>query len=160
MNVFRMSARPIADSGTVSDKPRMGKLALRYCFDDSDDFGRLGVEITTDKFSGRGGFWVQWQEVRDFGEKLSTYPVSADAPLSAAWGYEMHEGDDLIVRIQIAPANSTGDLRVRVELADENEPSERVRASFLTNYPDLEQFGIGIAALMDRETDEAVLAGR
>jgi hypothetical protein len=72
----------------------------------------------------------------------------------------MHEGDDLIVSIQIAPANSTGDLRVRVELADEGEPSERVRASFVTNYPDLEQFRIAIAMMMDRETDEAVLAGR
>jgi hypothetical protein len=138
----------------------MSKLALRYRFDDTDDFGWLDVAVTTDKLSGRGGFWVQWQDVREFGEKLSTYPIKPDAPLSAAWGYNMHEGDDLIVRIQISPANSTGDLRVRVELADEDERSERVRTSFVTNYPDLEQFRIAIAAMMNREADEAVLPGR
>lgn len=138
----------------------MSKLTLRYRFDDTDDFGWLDVAVTTDRFSGRGGFWVQWQDVREFGEKLSTYPIKPDAPLSAAWGYEMQEGDDLIVSIQIAPANPTGDLRVLVELADDDERSERVRTSFVTNYPDLEQFGIAIAALMDRKTDEAVLAGR
>ena len=138
----------------------MSELAFRYRFDDDDDFGRLYVTVTTDKFSGRGGFWVQWRDVREFGESLSTYPIKADAPLSASWGYEMQEGDDLVVSLEIAPANATGDLRVRVELADEDERSERVRTSFVTNYPDLEQFRIAIGALMDRETDEAVLAGR
>jgi hypothetical protein len=138
----------------------MSKLALRYRFDDTDDFGWLGVEITTAKFSGRGGFWVQWQDVKEFGEKLSAYPIKPDAPLRASWGYEMHEGDDLIVSIQIEPANRTGDLRVRVEVADEDERSDRVRTSFETNYPELEQFRIAVAELMDRKTDEAVLAGR
>lgn len=138
----------------------MSNLVVRYRFDAADDFDRLDVAVTTDKFSGRGGFWVQWQDVRELGEKLSTYPIAADAPLSAAWGYEMHEGDDLIVSIQIAPANPTGDLRVRVELADEDRRSDRVRTSFVTNYPDLEQFRVALAALMDRKADEAVLAGR
>lgn len=138
----------------------MSKLALRYRFDDADDFGWLDIAVTTEKFSGRGGFWVQWQDVREFGEKLSTYPIKPDAPLSAAWGYGMQEGHDLVVSVEIAPANATGDLRVRVELADYTEQSERVRASFVTNYPDLEQFGIAIASLMDRKSDEAVLSGR
>jgi hypothetical protein len=138
----------------------MSQLTLRYHFDETDDFGWLDVAVTTEKFSGRGGFWVQWQDVKEFGEKLSTYPIKDDAPLSAAWGYEMHEGDDLIVSIQIAPANATGNLRVRVELADEDERSERLRTSFVTNYPDLEQLRVAIAALMDRKTDEAVLGGR
>jgi len=138
----------------------MSKLALRYRFDDADDFGWLDVAITTDRFSGRGGFWVQWQDVREFGEKLSTYPIQPDAPLSAAWGYDTLKGDDLMVSIEIKPANATGDVRVRVELTDNTEPSERVRTSFLTNYPELEQFRIAITSLMDRNSDEAVLSGR
>jgi hypothetical protein len=161
MRVFaNVCFRPIADISVASDKPGMSKLALRYRFDDTDDFGWFDVAVTTDKFSGRGGFWVQWQDVREFGEKLSTYPIEPDAPLSAKWGYNMRDGDDLIVSIQISPANSTGDLRVRVELADDNERPERVRTSFVTNYSDLEQFRIAIAAMMDREADEAVLPGR
>ena len=138
----------------------MSKLAFRYRFDDADDFGWLDVAVTTAKFAGRGGFWVQWQDVREFGEKLSTYPIMPDAPLTASWGYEMQEGDDLIVSVEIAPANATGDLRVRVELADYTEQSERIKTSFVTNYPDLEQFRAAIASLMDRKADEAVLSGR
>ena len=138
----------------------MNRLTLSYRYDDTDDFGRLGVELCTDNFCGQGGFWVQWQDVKEFGETLSAYPIPPDAHLSASWGYNMQEGDDLIVSIQIAPENATGDLRVRVELADESEQSERVRASFVTNYPELEAFRLGIAALMDRKCDEATLAGR
>ena len=37
---------------------------------------------------------------------------------------------------------------MRVQLADEDERSDRVRTSFLSNYPDLEQFRIAIAALI------------
>jgi hypothetical protein len=138
----------------------MTRLTLRYQYDETDDFGRLEVEVRTNKFSGKGGFWVQWQDVKELGERLSAYPIPPDAPLAASWGYNMHEGDDLIVGIQIAPENSTGDLRVRVDLADEHEQSQRLRTSFITTYPDLEAFQIGIAALMERRSDEATLAGR
>ena len=72
----------------------------------------------------------------------------------------MQEGDDLMVSVEIGPDNPRGDLRVRVELADYNEPTERLRTSFLINYPDLEDFRLSIAKLMDRQADEAVLLGR
>jgi hypothetical protein len=47
-----------------------------------------------------GGFWVQWQDVKEFGESLSTYPIEPDAPLKAQWGYEMQEDDDLILSVE------------------------------------------------------------
>jgi hypothetical protein len=135
-------------------------LAFRYRYDETDDFGWLDVTVTTANFTGRGGFWVQWQDVREFGDSLSTYPISPDAPLRAAWGYEPWEGDALVVSVEIGPANATGDLRVRVELAGEAEQSERLRTSFLTNYQDLQQFKTAIGSLMDRQTETAVLSGR
>ena len=138
----------------------MSKLVFRYRFDDGDDFGWLEMEVATDAFSGRSGFWVQWQDVKEFGESLSTYPLNPDAPIRDSWGYEMQEGNDLMLSVEIAPDNPRGDLRVRVELADYSEPAERLRTSFVTNYPDLESFRIGIANLMDRQSDEAVLTGR
>lgn len=57
----------------------MAKLTLRYRYDPSyfdntltrDDFGRLSVTAETKLFSGKGGFWVQWQDVAEFGEALS-----------------------------------------------------------------------------------------
>lgn len=138
----------------------MNRLTLTYQFDPDDDFGWLGVGIETGRFSGRGGFWVQWQDVEDFGRALRTYPILPEAPLLGAWGYEPWEGDTLVVRIEVAPANATGDLKVGVELADHEEMSERVRTSFRTNYPQLEAFSSAIEKLMKREVAEAVLEGR
>ena len=72
----------------------------------------------------------------------------------------MQDGDDLILSVEISPDNPRGDLRVRAEIADENEPSERLRTSFVTNYPEIENFRLRIAKLLEREADEAVLVGR
>ena len=49
---------------------------------------------------------------------------------------------------------------MQFEVADEFETRERVRGSFLTNYPDLDAFRLAIATLMNNEADEAVLTGR
>jgi hypothetical protein len=146
----------------------MARLTLTYRYDGTpklilDDFGRLSMSVDTEHFAGRGGFWVQWQDVREFGERLKTYPIQASSPIAAQWGYEMQEGDDLILRIEVAPANATGDLRVSVEIADDTHdygPRERVRCSFLTNYPQVEGFSSAIAQLMDGDRSEAILEGR
>ena len=146
----------------------MSKLTLRYQYDASffdpkqprDDFGWLAVEVRTDRFSGDGGFWVQWQDVKEFGEALNVFPIAADSPIVAQWGFEMQEGGDLRLRIEIAPANNRGDLNVRFDVADYDEPHNRARGCFTTNYPDLDAFRAGIALLMDRGADEATLNGR
>lgn len=146
----------------------MSKLTLRYQYDASffdpkkprDDFGWLAVEVQTDRFSGDGGFWVQWQDVKEFGEALNVFPIAADRPVVAQWGFDMKEGDDLRLRIEIAPANNRGDLSVRFEVADYHEPDNRARGYFTTNYPDLDAFREGIARLMERQADEATLTGR
>lgn len=136
----------------------MSQLVFRYDFATGD--GWLDVAVISDKFSGHGGFWIHDQDVRAFGEELSTYPIRTEAPLTVAWGYEMLEGDDLIVGVEIVPENSRGDLRVRVELADYMEKSARVRTSFLTTYAELDRFRTAIASLMDRLVEEAILSGR
>ena len=146
----------------------MSKLTLRYQYDASffdpkkprDDFGWLAVEVQTDRFSGDGGFWVQWQDVKEFGEALNVFPIAAGRPVVAQWGFDMQEGDDLRLRIEIAPANNRGDLNVRFEMADYHEPDNRTRGYFTTNYPDLDAFREGIARLMERQADEATLTGR
>ncbi len=117
------------------------------------------MAVITGAFSGRSGFWVQWQDVKEFGESLSIYPITLDAPLSAEWGYEMQKGDDLMLSVEVSPKNTTGDLLVRVVVADFDDPTKRVRTSFVTNYPDLEAFRLAIAQLMNREIEEAVLEG-
>ncbi len=146
----------------------MSRLTLRYEYDLSffhpewrrDDFGWLAVNVETDRFSGNGGFWVQWQDVREFGEALRTFPIATDNPVTAQWGFDKQEGDDLILRLAIAPANKRGDLAVQFEVADYDEPRNRARGWFATNYPDLDAFRVSIARLMDREIEEAILTGR
>ncbi len=146
----------------------MSKLTFRYQYDASffdpkkprDDFGWLMVRVQTDQSSGEGGFWVQWQDVKEFGEALNVFAIAADRPIVAQWGFDMQEGDDLRLRIEIVPANKRGDLAVRFEVADYNEPHNRARGCFTTNYPDLDAFRVGIANLMDRQSDEATLNGR
>lgn len=144
------------------------RLALKYRFDPSyfdpklppDSFGRLSVSVTTDRFSGNGGFWVQWQDVKEFGEALGLYPIPKETPIAVQWGIDLQVGDDLILRLEIAPENLRGDLKLSFEIADDFVPQERVRGSFLTNYPELESFRLDIAKLMDGLLDEAVLLGQ
>ncbi|KPF48238.1 hypothetical protein IP65_20695 [Novosphingobium sp. AAP1] len=146
----------------------MSRLTLQYQYDSSffdankprDDFGRLSVAVETERFSGEGGFWVQWQDVKEFGEALDAFPITAEKPIAVQWGFNMQEGDDLVLRLEIAPANRRGDLLVRFEIADDYEPQNRVRGRFLTNYPDLDAFRAGIKLLMSGEAAEAVLVGR
>lgn len=102
---------------------------------------------------------MQWQDVKEFAEALATYPIKPDSPVEAQWGSGMQEGDDLILRVEIAPASKRGDLIARIEIADDYEPQQRVRASFMTNYPQLETFRLEIARLMNNEIGEAVLTG-
>ena len=71
----------------------MSKLTLRYQYDASfsdptqprDDFGWLSVRVETDRFSGNGGFWVQWQDVKEFGEALNVFPLR---PTIRSWPSE------------------------------------------------------------------------
>ena len=142
-------------------------LSFRYEFsgDPNDDFGWLGVKVQGEQFSGRGGFWVQWQDVKEFGEKLATYPILPDAPIQASWGYEPWVGDSLVVSVEVAPADKRGNLSVQVWLRDytengERRPSNCVRTTFKANYPELESFRQAIARLMDGKIDEAVLVGQ
>jgi hypothetical protein len=147
---------------------RMNELVFKYAYDPSyfdpeavrDDFGRLSIEVVTERFSGQGGFWVQWQDLREFRNSLTVFPIDPAAPPSAEWGLGAGPNYKLILGVKIAPANATGDLLVSVEINDESPNDNRVRASFLTNYPDLEKFSKSLASHMDGKVDQAVLTGR
>lgn len=146
----------------------MSQLAFSYKYDasffdaklDRDDFGWLAVSVSNDHFQGRGGFWVQWQDVREFGEALAAFSISPDAPIVAQWGYNAQEGEDLIIRVEIAPADLRGNLRVSFEIADLHETQNRMRSAFLTNYPDVLAFSRQVAELMDGKLIGAILQGR
>lgn len=145
----------------------MDKLVLSYRYDpsyfdktlDRDDFGRLSVRVETEHFTGEGSFWVQWQDVVEYGQSLDVYPIEVDKPVVTQWGFGMQEGEDLIIRISIGAKNLVGDLLVLVVVADDNEPSQRLSASFRSGYSALDMFKRDIARMMNREVPEAVLHG-
>lgn len=144
----------------------MSSLTLAYKFsgDPDDDFGWLDVAVVSERTSGRGGFWVQWQDVKEFGEKLVAYPIAPETPIKGEWGYEPWKGNALVVSIEIAAADKRGNLSVKVWLRDhtemgEGEPSECLRTSFITQYPEIESFRIDIAKLMNGKAEEAKLLG-
>lgn len=143
----------------------MSFLTLLYRYDGTpslilDDFGWLEMRVVTENRSGVGGFWVQWQDVKEFGEKLSTYPIDPDAPIYEHWGYSENGEYEKVLGVRIAPVNVRGDLSVRVEIADKDDPTDCVKTSFQTNYPDLATFQLEIAQLMAGEIEEARLSGR
>jgi hypothetical protein len=145
----------------------MDKLTLSYRFDpsyfdktlDRDDFGRLSLRVETENFTGEGSFWVQWQDVVEYGKRLEVYPIEVDKPVVTQWGYGMQEDEDLIIRISIGAKNLAGDLLVIVVVADDNEPTHRLSASFRSGYSALDMFKRDIARMMNREITEAVLHG-
>lgn len=137
----------------------MSSLTVRYEYSAGDDFGRLLLAVETPGFTGRGGFWVRWQDVVEFAESLNKYPLSADVPPANRWGFNTLEGDDLIIGLKVQPLDRRGTLRVSVEIADEFEPKRRVRAAFETHYAQLDNFHEALVRVMRREAGEAVLTG-
>ena len=137
----------------------MSSLTVTYQHSLDDDFGRLRLALATEDFSGRGGFWVQWQDVEEFAASLGAYPLPVASPPIAQWGFEKLEGDDLIIGLEVKPADTRGTLLVSVEVADDFEPRRRLRANFTTHYPQLEAFQQALMKVMRREAEEAVLTG-
>jgi hypothetical protein len=145
----------------------MSKLTLRYEYEapylppekQPDHFGRLFMTAETARFSGKGDFWVQWQDVVELGEELKTYPISEDRPIVRRWGFEQLEGNDTILAIEIMPSDKIGGLAVRFIIANQCEPQDRVSAQFKTTYSEIHRFSNDISLLMKQAIEEVVLTG-
>jgi len=137
-------------------------LCYEFSSDPDDDFGWLAVSVQTDAFTGRGGFWVQWQNVKEMVPKLDAYPFSPANPFVEEWGQCDSDGSnyEVIVGISILPANKTGDLDVIVRIADHHDTRRQCQAVFRTNYSNTANFAIELRALIDRQRAEAVLLGQ
>jgi hypothetical protein len=138
-------------------------MTLRYEYDRTppiDDFGWLGVQVQTEQYSGTGGFWVQWQDVSELADRLRQYPIPPDAPIQAQWGFDMQKENDLILSIEVAAIEETGDLLIRVEMADHVSPEERLLTSFTTSYAELASFADALKGVMAKSRDEAILSGK
>jgi len=140
------------------------RLTLRYEFspDPADDFGWLAISVQTNAFTGRGGFWVQWQDVEEMVPKLNAYPLSSANPFVEEWGQSNGDGSnyEVIAGISIFPVNKTGDLEVVVRIADHYDTRRRCQAVFRANYSDVANSAVELKAVMERQRGEAMLLGR
>lgn len=135
-------------------------LSFRYEFSrDDDDFGWLAASLRTPQFSGRNGMWVQWQDLSEFAEALSRYPIDAAGPVECNWGFGGEGGYSPVTRVRVRPAAVTGPVAVEVLLADHYQPDDHCRTRFETDYPALLEFQRQLRLMMRREGEEAVLKG-
>ncbi|MES2496040.1 MAG: hypothetical protein V4618_07995 [Pseudomonadota bacterium] len=135
-------------------------LVLEYEFSsDGDDFGWLIAKVQTPLFSGRGGMWVQWQDVGDFAASLSAYPINADRPVLGEWGFAEQGQYTEIIKVRIVPKDATGALVATVSLANYDEPENRCSTCFQTDYSSLSGFREEIERMLHNRTGSAVLNG-
>ena len=137
----------------------MSELTLRFIPDHGDDTNRLGIEVQTDAFSGRGWSWTDRASLVDFASSLKAYPLPTDKPAIFTMGYNLLKGDDLIGYLEVRPADRLGNLLVRVAVADPHERWRRVRAEFLTHYPEVERFTAQLTRMLAGGSETAVLLG-
>jgi len=138
-------------------------LTLTYDFSrDDDDFGWLQAKVQSSKASGVFGFWVQWQDVEQWGETLFRYPIPRGDPLIADWGQSDSDGGNYqpIVKVTIAPIDRSGHLEVVVHLSDHADQRNQCRAAFGTTHAELGRFAVEIREMMARRGSDAELTGQ
>jgi hypothetical protein len=138
------------------------RLVIRYEHSrDDDDFGWLTADVTTAKASGRGGYWVQWQDVEEWAAELAALPLRSDARSEADWGYLESESGNYHAMVKVViSAAPTGPLEAVVKLGDHIHDRIGCRTVFETGYPEVQRFAAALMAVMRREAEEAVLTGR
>ena len=142
----------------------MNIIKLRYRYDGTpivtyDDFGWLEIQVLAESYSGVGGYWVQWQDVVDFNESLTAYPIDENDPPSGDWGFVKHNVYHRLMWIEISHADKLDEPQVSVELSTKEKPLNRLRASFPISYQNLQSFQSELRLLMDRKINEACLYG-
>src|SRR3954454_15922634 len=144
---------PLRSLGGAANLCRMtGSLTFAYEFssDPNDDFGWLAVTAEADGFRGASGFWVQWQDVGEFAERLLQYPIPSDAPIEAEWGYSEDKTYTRVTFISLSPSNARGNVDVTIDLADYYDVRRRSHLVLETTYANIASFRQGLEQLMAR----------
>jgi hypothetical protein len=136
-----------------------GSLTFAYEFsgDPNDDFGWLAVTAEADGFRGANGFWVQWQKVGEFAERLSQFPFPSDTPIEAEWGYSENGAYTRVTFISLRPSNARGKVAVMVDLTDYYDVRRRSQLVLETTYANIASFREELEQLMGRTSEKAVL---
>lgn len=103
--------------------------------------------------------WVQWQDIVEFGELLTRYPIEPANPITREWGFHEEQEYFAVTKLLIAPSPTGRPLVCDVHLANFYEPSIGCRTRFETDYPALAEFRRQIDLMMRKAAPTAVLEG-
>ena len=152
--------RPIAViAARLQCRSMTGSLTLSYDFsgDPNDDLGWLTVIADCEDYRAKNGMWVQWQDVVEFAETLSQYPITSVTPVEAEWGFTENGNYTRVTFISLRPANVSEQVVVTVDLVDWNDVRRRCQMALDTTYADIASFRGELEQLMAKARDKAVL---
>ena len=143
------------------------RITIGYQFDPSHfdkslplgSFGSLSIVVETRDLSGRGSYWVQWQDVLEFAENLGRHPIEKNDPVALALGHHQENSETPMIGLQIASTGSLGELEAIVSLMENDEPRKQLRTFFRVGYPAVEMFKNDLERLMKGEIEVAELIG-
>ena len=133
----------------------MNRLTIRVV-PDGDGVWQIHFELHNEAFSGRGWFWGAPESLSEFASELTTYPL-VKAP-ALVLGYDQMHGDDVMLLLSIGPLGNLGVLEARIEIADRDDPTCRLKAKIHTSYASINRFVPQLLALVSGVRTDAVLA--
>jgi hypothetical protein len=133
---------------------------------DAVGIGELLVELSAPPFSGSSSAWFNAADLLSFCETLAAaYPLSASEPIELQGGIfneSAHTIDQVLVGLSFYAVGVRGNVGCRVVLATPSSPRwpesrSRVEAELLTSYEHVRSFALGIQAIVQGQSEEAVL---
>lgn len=122
---------------------------------DGDGVWQIHFELRNEAFSGRGWFWGAPESLSEFASELTTYPL-VKAP-ALVLGYDQLQGEDVMLLLSIGPLGNLGVLEARIEIADRDDPTCRLKAKLHTSYASVDRFVPQLRALGSGARTDAVL---
>lgn len=128
---------------------------LTFYFEPENDWdGKLTATVTSNEFKAKGSAWFNTNELRQFAEELSAYPLPLDALPSLASGVWAERGrlERTHLAVSVAPYGLRGLVRFTVNLATDDLGETlgcNATVRFLATYADLSAFSAEVASLAD-----------
>ena len=132
----------------------MDRLTIRVD-PNGDGVWQIHFELHSEAFSGRGWFWGAPESLSEFASELTTYPL-VKAP-ALVLGYDQLQGDDAMLLLSVGPLGNLGVLEARIEIADRDDPTCRLKAKLHTSYASIDRFVPQLLALVSGARTDAVL---
>jgi hypothetical protein len=115
----------------------MAEISLRVV-PDGDGVWRIHLKAGNERFTGEGWTWGDPASLLDLAAQLTAYPLQSPAALRL--GYNDLQGDDLMLSLVLQPVGNLGAIEARVEIADADDPSCRLKGKLRTTYAALDRF--------------------